>query len=92
MTNDMVQRGIKKFNKGTAVVVDQWSPAVWRDISDEAINKLTKLSNHVEHRLSWPAHRYHSLIILVSKPTGGTRPIALMPMIYRLWTRIRRPQ
>ena len=27
----------------------------------------------------------------MGKPGGGSRPIALMPMIYRLWTKIRRP-
>ena len=28
----------------------------------------------------------------MGKPTGGSRPIALMPMLYRLYTKIRRPQ
>ena len=27
----------------------------------------------------------------MGKPTGGPRPIALMPMLYRLYTKIRRP-
>eukprot|EP00973_Karenia_brevis_P012876 1747469-Karenia_brevis.AAC.1 len=25
----------------------------------------------------------------MGKPQGGTRPIALMPMLYRIWTKIR---
>ena len=28
----------------------------------------------------------------MGKPTGGTRPIALMLMLYRLWTKIRRAE
>ena len=32
-----------------------------------------------------------SLIVLMGKPAGGTRPIALMPMLYRIWTKIRQP-
>ena len=27
----------------------------------------------------------------MGKPAGGTRPIALMAMLYRLWTKVRRP-
>ena len=27
----------------------------------------------------------------MGKPTGGTRPIALMPMLYRIWTKVRKP-
>eukprot|EP00973_Karenia_brevis_P041677 5767218-Karenia_brevis.AAC.1 len=27
----------------------------------------------------------------MGKPQGGTRPIALMPMLYRIWTKIRKP-
>ena len=80
------------MNKCKALGVDQWSPARWRDISEEAIEELTKLLNHVEQKLTWPAHVYHNLIILIGKPMGGTLPIALMPMVYRPWTKIRGPQ
>eukprot|EP00973_Karenia_brevis_P080386 11152854-Karenia_brevis.AAC.1 len=27
----------------------------------------------------------------MGRPQGGTRPIALMPMLYRIWTKIRKP-
>eukprot|EP00973_Karenia_brevis_P004264 585696-Karenia_brevis.AAC.1 len=27
----------------------------------------------------------------MGKPQGGTRPVALMPMRYRIWTKIRKP-
>ena len=92
ITKVKVIRGIKKLHKSTAVGIDQWSPAVWRDISPEAIAELVKLLNHVEAKVAWPAHIYHNLIVLMGKPAGGTRPIALMITIYRLWTKIRRPQ
>ena len=75
-----------------AVGVDQWSPAVWRDMSNEAFEALVELLNEVEHRLTWPAHLYHNFIVLMGKPAGGTRPIALMPVLYRLWTKIRREE
>ena len=47
----------------------------------EAITELAKLLNHVESKLTWPAHIYHNLIVLMGKPAGGTRPIVLMPMV-----------
>ena len=28
----------------------------------------------------------------MGRPAGGSRPIALMPVLYRLWTKIRRPR
>ena len=40
--------------------------------------------------MAWHALIYHNLIVLMGKPTGGTRPIALVPMIYRPWTKVRR--
>ena len=92
ITMDQTRRAIYRLNKGTAFGVDQWSPAVWRDMSDEALEELVKLLNEVERRLTWPAHLYHNFIVLMGKPAGGTRPIALMPMRYRLLTKIRRPQ
>eukprot|EP00973_Karenia_brevis_P049461 6862447-Karenia_brevis.AAC.1 len=27
----------------------------------------------------------------MGKPQGGTRPIALMPMLYMIWTKIKKP-
>eukprot|EP00973_Karenia_brevis_P066201 9200998-Karenia_brevis.AAC.1 len=27
----------------------------------------------------------------MGKPQGGTRPIALMPMLYRVWSKVRKP-
>ena len=50
---DQTRRAINRLSKGTAVGVDQWSPAVWRDMSDEALEELVKLLNEVERRLTW---------------------------------------
>ena len=32
-----------------------------------------------------------NIIVLMGKPNGGVRPIALMPMLYRLWTKTHKP-
>ena len=32
-----------------------------------------------------------NIIVLMGKPQGGSRPIVLMPMIYRIWAKIGKP-
>ena len=48
--------------------------------------------NDIENCKAWPGYTYYNIIVLMGKPTGGTHLIALMIMIYRLWTKIRRPE
>ena len=40
----------------------------------------------------WPGYIYiyYNIIVLMGKPAGGSRPVALMPMLYRMWCRARR--
>ena len=37
ITEEDVRRGIKMMSSGTAVGIDQWSPAQWKQLSPEAI-------------------------------------------------------
>ena len=80
------------MKSGTAVGIDQWSPAQWKLLSEEAIDGITYLFQYIEEYGVWPGHIYCNIIVLMGKPTGGSRPIALVPMLYRLYTKIRRPQ
>ena len=80
------------LKSATAVGIDQWSPAQWKALSPEAIDGITYLFQYIEEYGVWPGHLYYNIIVLMGKPTGGSRPIALMPMLYRLYTKIRRPQ
>ena len=56
ITKDQVKWGIRNLSTSSAVGVDQWSPAIWRDISEEAPEELIKLLNCVEQEVAWPAH------------------------------------
>ena len=38
---------------------------------------------------TWPQLLGHVHIVLLAKPTGGYRPIALLPSIYRIWAKAR---
>ena len=75
----------------TAVGIDQWSPIQLRLLSPEAKQLLLSILQDVESSKAWPGYTYYNIIVLMGKPAGGVRPIALMAMIYRLWTKIRRP-
>ena len=92
ISQEDVKRGIKALKSATAVGTDQWSPAQWKALSPEAIDGITYLFQYIEEYGVWPGHIYYNIVVLMGKPTGGSRPIALMPMLYRLYTKIRRPQ
>ena len=61
-----------------------------KNVPQDALEALATLLNEVENSLSWPLHIIHNWVVLMGKPGGGTRPIALMPMLYRVWTKVRR--
>ena len=60
-------------------------------LSPEAIEAIAHLFNDVEKHGVWPGHIYYNIIVLMGKSAGRSRPLALMPMLHRLWTKIRRP-
>ena len=43
ITEEDVRRGIKIMSSSTAVGIDQWSPAQWKQLSPEAIEAITHL-------------------------------------------------
>ena len=87
---DMVREGIKEINPKTALGLDQWDVAWLRALSDDALESLATIFNMVEAAIAWPTHILSNTIVLMGKPQGGCRPIALMLMLYRIWTKIRK--
>ena len=86
-----LERGLKMLSTNTAVGIDQWSPGQLRALSPEAKELLLNILQDIETTKAWPGYTYYNSIVLMGKPNGGVRPIALMATIYRLWTKIRRP-
>ena len=62
-------------------------------MSDDALASMAVLLNMCEANVAWPTHVLNNTIVLMGKPQpqGGCRPIALMPMLYRVWTKVRKP-
>ena len=47
ITEEDVRRAIKMMSSGTAVGIDQWSPAQWKQLSPEAIEAITHLFTYI---------------------------------------------
>ena len=90
ITVEDLERGLKMLNTNTAVGIDQWSPGQLRLLSPEAKQILLGILQDVENSKAWPGYTYYNIFVLMGKPNGGVRPIFLMGMIYRLWTKARR--
>ena len=63
-----------------------------RPLPEPAKQALVDLLTQVEQELVWPATILLNLIILLAKPNGGERPIALIAILYRIWVRMRKPE
>ena len=59
-------------------------------MNQEFAQWLAEIMNMIEANLKWPAQVLINIVTLMGKPMGGIRPIALMPMVYRLWTKCRK--
>ena len=87
----MVREAIKRIPLNTAMGCDFWEAINLRRLSDEALDALANLLNTIEKEVAWPHQMLFNMVVLMGKPTGGCRPIALMPMLYRIWTKVRKP-
>ena len=80
----------KHLKLDTGLGIDLVDPFLFKNLSRRGAQELCDILNRIETEVMWPEHPLN-LIVLMGKPGGGCRPIALMPMLYRLWTKIRRP-
>ena len=87
----MAYRGAKMFKDTTGLGIDLWEPILLKSMSEEAAQAIADLLNNIESKCAWPMHLLLNVIVLMGKPPpGGVRPIALLPVLYRLWARIRK--
>ena len=91
ITREDLEKGLKMLNTNAAVGIDQWSPAQLRLLEDTGKDLLIDILNDIENSKACPGYAYYNIIVLMGSPNDGVRPIALIAIIYRLWTEIRRP-
>ena len=85
-----VHDAIRILKSNTALGVDFLDIAWLKRLPIEACQDIADILNEVEASGAWPLQSMMNIIVLMGKPAGGVRPIALMPIIYRIWCRARR--
>ena len=78
------------FNDATALGLDCIAPRVLKSLPHKARLDIVGLLNECEAKQAWPWQMLGQLLVLIGKETGGERPIALICMLLRVWTRCRR--
>ena len=83
-------RAIRSIKKDTALGPDQLSPRQLRRLPPEGVEALLRIYLDMEQGILVPEVFQQAFVALLGKPGGGERPIALMPMLYRVWMRLRK--
>ena len=90
VTAQSLRRAARSFKDSTAIGVDGIPPKVVATLSDELLHVVAELVNRVEEVGAWPQSYATAVLHLIPKPSGGRRPIGLLPTLVRLWERARR--
>ena len=75
------------FDSSTGKGSDNIGPSFIKALPIEAKIELLSLFNDIARAGAWPWQWLHTIICLIPKPSGGDRPIGLMPMLMRLFFR-----
>ena len=92
MTWTSVQKALLKFPASTAVGADGWSPRQLAHLPAEAGATLVLQLTALKRTMVLPEVQEEAWAVLLDKPDGGDRPIALLPFLYRLLLRCRKRQ
>ena len=87
---DAIRTASKRFRETTATSIDGLHVRHFSLLCDTGLRVLSVLFLAMEASGKIPAQVRALLVILLPKPTGGTRPIDLFPAVMRLWGRCRR--
>ena len=96
MTLVRLQNVLKHLLKNKSLGPDHWHPHEVRFLLNMYQVKLIEILHQVEKEGRWPENLRYSTVTLTPKPKatheGQLRPIGLLPMIYRIWMSVRKPQ
>ena len=88
ITLDTAKAACKSFEMGTAVGTDGLRPRHLLHLPNEGLQLLACILNFSE--LSGLVPVLGANVVFLPKPTGGERPIGILPTLYRVWCRCRR--
>ena len=86
----MIRAAGRSFKSNTAVGIEGIRPRHVDLLPDKALEALAVLLNYSEMVGLPPV--IGASVVFLPKPTGGERPIGILPTLYRLWCRCRRSQ
>ena len=89
---DRSRRAAASFAESSAVAADGWHLRHYSWLPDDALRALSTFFWSAEARGLFPRQQRLLQIFLTEKPKGGHRSLGLFCSLYRLWTRIRRPE
>ncbi len=90
MTVLLLRRALLTFAVGTALGWDALHPRALLRVSDEVLWALLRVLFIAECRGSWPLAVALVIIVLLPKADGGRRPVGLLPLLPRVWMRLRK--
>eukprot|EP00959_Pyramimonas_sp_CCMP1952_P335614 7027507-Pyramimonas_sp.AAC.2 len=90
-TTDMMLEAISTFKWKTAAGPSRIQPRSLCFLGRQGLDAMASFFMKCECLLAWPAGRAHSEMARIPKDGGGTRLVALIHTIVRVWARVRRP-
>ena len=91
ITETDVAEAAATFKRATSVGAGDFPPRLVASLSSPLRRCIATFLNEVERIGERPAAIAAALIHLIPKPSGGRRPIGVLPSIVRLWGRVRKP-
>ena len=95
LTGEQIHTIVRNLAGRTAAGADGWRAEELKELPEQFWPRLAELPTVCEARGAWPRALRISLITLLPKgeavEPGGMRPIALLPLVYRIWAAARQP-
>ena len=80
----------RSFPVGTGLGWDAMHPRALLRLPEKLLEAFVTLITWCERLGRWPQFSQLVVVVLLPKPDGGFRPIGLLPMLARIWSRARR--
>ena len=90
-TTAMLDTALRASRRRAGKGHNMLGPADILALPDQGRRDLCELLNHVEPACTWPWQLLSTSIMLKPKPDNTDRPLGLLPMMVRIWEKIRQP-
>ena len=91
ISGEMVKRAASSFKDRTGKGFCGWHPKVFNQLPEAGLQATAELLMLIEKARRWPTGADNIDLIRLSKEAGGHRLIGLLPALYRVWGKLRRP-